>query len=48
MNRIEKKLKDLQNNNKKAFITYMTAGLPDMKKSGEIIKLKKLCHGINS
>ncbi|ALR90570.1 tryptophan synthase subunit alpha [Clostridium butyricum] len=38
MNRIEKKLKDLQNNNKKAFITYMTAGLPDMKKSGEIIK----------
>lgn len=26
--------------NKKAFITYMTAGLPDMKKTGEIIKIQ--------
>ena len=38
MNRIERRLKELQKENKKAFITYMTAGLPDMKKSAEIIK----------
>lgn len=38
MNRIEKRLKELAKENKKAFITYMTAGLPDMEKSGEIIK----------
>lgn len=37
MNRIEKKLNNLQNDNKKAFITYMTAGLPDIQKTGEII-----------
>ena len=40
MNRIEKRLKELQKENKKAFVTYMTAGLPDMKKSGEIIKVQ--------
>lgn len=40
MNRIEKRLKELQKENKKAFVTYMTAGLPDMKKSGEIIKIQ--------
>lgn len=40
MNRIEKRLNELQKENRKAFITYMTAGLPDMKKSGEIIKIQ--------
>lgn len=38
MNRIEKRLKELEKENKKAFITYMTAGLPDMDKTGEIIR----------
>jgi tryptophan synthase alpha chain len=40
MNRIEKRLKELEKENKKAFVTYMTAGLPDMKKTGEIIKIQ--------
>ncbi|MEQ8197611.1 MAG: tryptophan synthase subunit alpha [Clostridiaceae bacterium] len=40
MNRIEKRLNELEKENKKAFITYMTAGLPDMKKTGEIIKIQ--------
>lgn len=40
MNRIEKRLKDLEKENKKAFITYMTSGLPDMKKTGELIKIQ--------
>jgi tryptophan synthase, alpha subunit len=40
MNRIEKRFKELEKENKKAFITYMTAGLPDMKKTGEIIKIQ--------
>ena len=29
MNRIEEKLAQLKEQNKKAFITYMTAGMPD-------------------
>lgn len=40
MNRIEKRLGELKKENKKAFITYMTAGLPDMKKTEEIIKVQ--------
>lgn len=40
MNRIEKRFKELEKENKKAFVTYMTAGLPDMKKTGEIIKIQ--------
>lgn len=40
MNRIEKRLAELKKENKKAFITYMTAGLPDMKGTGEIIKVQ--------
>lgn len=40
MNRIEKRLKELKKENKKAFVTYMTSGLPDMKKTGEIIKVQ--------
>ncbi|WP_294403524.1 tryptophan synthase subunit alpha [uncultured Clostridium sp.] len=40
MNRIENRLNELKRENKKAFITYMTAGLPDMEKSAEIIKVQ--------
>ena len=40
MNRIEKRLNQLQKENKKAFITYMTAGLPNMEKTKEIIKVQ--------
>ena len=29
MNRIEKRMKELQKKNEKAFVTYMTAGLPE-------------------
>lgn len=38
MNRIEEKMNQLKKNRKKAFITYMTAGLPDME------GCKKLIH----
>ena len=31
-NRIEEKLAQLKEKNEKAFITYLTAGLPDMEK----------------
>ena len=34
MNRIEKRMEELQNKNEKAFVTYMTAGLPDHRRSG--------------
>lgn len=40
MNRIEKRLNELKKENKKAFITYITAGLPDMKRTKEIIKIQ--------
>ncbi|WP_294157069.1 tryptophan synthase subunit alpha [uncultured Clostridium sp.] len=40
MNRIENRLNELKRENKKAFITYMTAGLPDREKSAEIIKVQ--------
>lgn len=36
MNRIEEKLAQLKEQNKKAFITYMTAGMPDFDKMQEI------------
>lgn len=42
MNRIEEKLEDLQAKNEKAFITYMTAGLPDIKGTKEIIKTQEI------
>ena len=32
-NRIEEKLAQLKEQNEKAFITYLTAGLPDMNRS---------------
>ena len=38
MNRIEERMKQLQDKNEKALITYMTAGLPNMEKTAEIIK----------
>ena len=38
INRIEKKLGELKENNEKAFITYLTAGLPDMKRTKERVK----------
>lgn len=37
MNRIEKKLEVLQQEKKKAFITYTTAGLPDMETTAKLI-----------
>lgn len=38
MNRIEARLQEVQQRGEKAFVTYMTAGLPDMKGMQEIIK----------
>lgn len=38
MNRIEERMTKLKNNKEKALITYMTAGLPDMDKTVDIIK----------
>lgn len=40
MNRIDERLNELKKENKKAFITYMTAGLPYMQKDIEIIKIQ--------
>ncbi|MCC8029709.1 MAG: tryptophan synthase subunit alpha [Lachnospiraceae bacterium] len=37
MNRIEEKLAQLKKNNEKAFITYITAGLPDLPRCGQLI-----------
>lgn len=41
MNRIEAKLATLKEKNEKAFITYMTAGLPNMETTKEIIKAQE-------
>lgn len=41
MNRIEAKLANLKEKNEKAFITYMTAGLPDMETTKNIIKAQE-------
>lgn len=38
MNRIEERMAKLKENKEKALITYMTAGLPDMDKTVDIIK----------
>lgn len=40
-NRIEERLQQLQKNEEKAFITYMTAGLPDMEGTKELIKAQE-------
>lgn len=41
MNRIERQLDKLKLNNEKAFITYITAGLPDMNSTKKIIKAQE-------
>lgn len=41
MNRIEERLALLQERNEKAFITYITAGLPDMEHTKEILKAQE-------
>ena len=41
MNRIEKRMDELKAENKKAFITYITAGLPDMETTKNIIKAQE-------
>ncbi len=38
MNRIEEKLEQLKEREEKAFLTYITAGLPDMERCVELIK----------
>lgn len=40
-NRIEAKLAELKNENKKALITYLTAGLPTLEKTIELIKAQE-------
>lgn len=41
MNRIENKLEELKSKNEKAFITYITAGLPDYEKTKELVKVQE-------
>jgi tryptophan synthase alpha chain len=41
MNRIDKKFKELKQNNKKALITYITAGDPSIEKTEELIYAKE-------
>lgn len=41
MNRIEARLEELKKNNEKAFITYTTAGLPNLSKTKELIKVQE-------
>ena len=41
MNRIEERFAQLKQNNEKAFITYITAGLPDMERCAELIKAQE-------
>lgn len=41
MNRIEEKLNQLKEKNKKAFITYTTAGLPDLEGTKKLIKAQE-------
>ena len=40
-NRIEAKLEQLKEKNEKAFITYLTAGLPDMERTKAIVKAQE-------
>ena len=42
MNRIENRLNLLKEENKKAFITYITAGLPNLEKTKDIIKAESM------
>ncbi len=41
MNRIEEKLKQIKEKNQKAFITYTTAGLPDLEGTKKLIKAQE-------
>ena len=41
MNRIEEKLNQLKEKNQKAFITYTTAGLPDLEGTKKLIKAQE-------
>ena len=41
MNRIEKRMKELKERGEKAFITYMTAGLPDMEHMKKLIRAQE-------
>lgn len=41
MNRIENKLAQLKEKNEKAFITYLTAGLPDLEATKNIVKTQE-------
>lgn len=41
MNRIEDRLTQLKENGEKAFITYMTAGLPDMERTKELLRMQE-------
>lgn len=41
MNRIENRLEELRRKNEKAFITYITAGLPDMERCAALIKAQE-------
>ena len=41
MNRIEEKLSMLKENNEKAFITYLTAGLPDLETTKKLVKVQE-------
>lgn len=41
MNRIENKLSELKEKNEKAFITYVTAGFPDLERTKEVIKVQE-------
>ena len=47
MNRIEKRMEELQNKNEKAFVTYMTAGLPDMEGTKALIKAQAEAEGLD-
>ncbi|MCR5785190.1 MAG: tryptophan synthase subunit alpha [Eubacterium sp.] len=40
-NRIENKMAELKNEGKKAFVTYITAGLPNLEKTKELIKAQE-------
>lgn len=41
MNRIEKRMALLKQNGEKAFITYITAGFPDLEKTKELIRVQE-------
>lgn len=41
MNRIEKKLEELKEKHEKAFITYLTAGLPDMEQTKRLVRAQE-------